>query len=79
MQYVQCKFRPRDFRAYTYIWEGSGKLAVGDEVMVEVRDEHKRVKVTAVDVEPPDGIKLKAILCKATPLEDEVIDEHIYD
>lgn len=79
MQYVQCKFRKFDTRAYTYIWEGDEKLKAGDEVWVEVRDEHKRVLVSAVDVEPPEGITLKSILYKAVPVEDEVIDESIYD
>lgn len=60
MQYVKCKFRPDDSRAYTYEWDGE-PLAPGDMVKVaDARDPDswKRVHVVEVgDERPPFACK----------------------
>lgn len=68
MQYVQCKFRSTDSRAYTYHYDGEESLEVGD--MVKVADARsdgwKRVEVVAIGDEAPK-FPTKPILGKLEP------------
>ncbi|RIV79539.1 hypothetical protein [Pelagerythrobacter aerophilus] len=67
MQYVACKFRPEDKRAYTYEWEGE-PLTKGDIVKVPDKsgDGWQRVTVDAISDEAPP-FACKPILGLYTP------------
>lgn len=65
MQYVACKFRPEDKRAYTYEWSGE-PLNKGDVVKVPDRsgDGWNRVTVVSIsDKAPPFACKPILGLC----------------
>ncbi|MBP6554652.1 MAG: hypothetical protein KA233_03130 [Novosphingobium sp.] len=67
-QFIKCKFRTNDSRAYTYRNDGD-PVAVGDFVKVsDNRDPSawKRVQVTETDVEEPTAFECKPILGKVT-------------
>ena len=73
-QYVACKFRPDDYRSYTYHWDGE-PLHEGDNV--KVMDWSgvgwKRVFVQSMsDVPPP--FSTKPIIEKLEPIVDDVPD-----
>jgi len=51
--FVSVKFNPRDFRTYTYTYDGDQPLRPGDLVKVETKDGTKTVTVAAVDVKEP--------------------------
>lgn len=79
MQYVQCKFRESDTRAYTYEWDGE-PLQLGDVVKVaDNRDPTawKRVwVVSSTDEAPP--FDCKPILGRVTGKDiDAQIVSHI--
>jgi hypothetical protein len=62
-QFIKCKFRETDSRAYTYRNDGAA-VAVGDYVKVPDKsgDGWKKVFVSEVDVEEPTQFACKAIL-----------------
>ena len=66
-QFVACKFRPEDTRAYTYVWDGE-PLAEGDQVKVaDARsDGWKRVHVVSTSDQAPP-FECKPILGKIEP------------
>lgn len=74
MQFVACKFRPEDGRAYTYVWDGD-PLNIGDIVKVPDRsgDGWKRVHVVSISNDAPP-FECKPILGLA-PQEDEAAPE----
>lgn len=69
MQFIKCRFRSSDTRAYTYSNPGE-PVAVGDFVKAPDKsgDGWKRVEVTEIDVPKPTQFECKAILGK---IEDE--------
>lgn len=68
-QFVACKFRPDDKRAYTYHWDGGIALAKGQEVKVPDKsgDGWQRVIVDELVDEP--RFPTKPILGIAPPKE----------
>jgi hypothetical protein len=67
-QFIKCKFRSNDTRAYTYRNDGE-PVAVGDFVKAPDNrdpDSWKRGEVTEIDVEQPTAFECKAILGKVT-------------
>jgi len=72
-QYVACKFRPTDYRSYTYAYDGDEPLAPGDMVTVEDArsDGWKRVEVVSISDEAPP-FACKPILGKIDP-EAEIL------
>lgn len=69
-QFVACKFRPEDARAYTYVWDGE-PLKICDVVKVPDRsgDGWKRVHVASISDDAPP-FECKPILGLA-PQDDE--------
>lgn len=63
MQFIKCKFRETDNRAYTYTNDGPA-VAVGDYVKVPDKsgDGWKKVYVSEIDVPEPTQFACKAIL-----------------
>lgn len=61
---IQVKFGKG--RPYTYIYEGTETIKVGDKVLAPVgsEGEFKQVVVFAVDVFAPPGVTLKKIIEK---------------
>jgi len=70
--FIACTFRPHDARTYTYTYDGTEPLAVGDVVLVAGRNGEgtKRVHVAEVGVAAP-AFDCKPILEKVVP---ELVD-----
>lgn len=68
-QFVACSFRPGDTRAYTFSYDGTEPLAVGDVVLVAGRNGEgtKKVHVAILDVPEPTDFEAKPILEKFVP------------
>ena len=72
-QYLACKFRPGDKRAYTYHNDGD-PCAVGDKVLVaSPRGEGRMTVEVAVILDANPGFATKAIIGKAPPPEGKLV------
>lgn len=69
-QFVKCQW-PNSKRAYTYHFEGSPALAIGERVLVEApRGEGKvPVTVTEIGVPAPKDFPTKPVIGRAPPEE----------
>lgn len=71
-QFVECKFREADLRAYTYR-NDSEPVEIGDRVAVETTRGETVVTVVGIREEPP-AFDCKPILRKVEPEPEEGAD-----